>query len=141
MPAILGQHARAPLVDDVRAIRVKARLRETRVTPRRTLFGVKEAKLETIDPALLDAAWPGPISASKKTDKGIGLVWRLLDTGEAIYARKLTVAEVQARIAKCYSPYHKALRDSINAAHKHYGAVWHINCHSMPAMSSVICNK
>ena len=91
-----------------------------------------------IDAALLDSAWPGPINVSRKTEKGIGLVWRVLDTGEAIYTRKLTVAEVQSRIARCYAPYHKAVRDAINGAHKHYGAVWHVNCHSMPATSSVI---
>ena len=94
-----------------------------------------------IDAALLDSAWPGPINASRKTEKGIGLVWRLLDTGEPIYTRKLTVAEVQTRIANCYAPYHKAVRDAINAAHKHFGAVWHINCHSMPATSSVISDE
>jgi N-formylglutamate deformylase len=94
-----------------------------------------------IDAALLDGPWPGPINVSRKTEKGIGLVWRLLDTGEPIYQRKLTVAEVQARIARCYAPYHKAVRDAINTAHKHYGAVWHINCHSMPAMSSVISEE
>ena len=94
-----------------------------------------------IDAALLDGTWPGPINVSKKTEKGIGLVWRLLDTGEPIYARKLTVAEVQARIATCYAPYHKAVRDAINAAQKHYGAVWHINCHSMPATSSIISEE
>ncbi|MBL8522868.1 MAG: N-formylglutamate amidohydrolase, partial [Betaproteobacteria bacterium] len=74
-----------------------------------------------IDAALLDSAWPGPINASRKTEKGIGLVWRLLDTGEPIYSRKLSVAEVQTRIAHFYAPYHKAVRDAINAAHKHYG--------------------
>ncbi len=94
-----------------------------------------------IDAALLDSAWPGPINTSRKTERGIGLVWRLLDTGEAIYTRKLTVAEVQARISTCYAPYHKAVRDAINAAHKHYGAVWHVNCHSMPATSSVISEE
>jgi N-formylglutamate deformylase len=94
-----------------------------------------------IDPALLDGPWPGPINISKKTDKGIGLVWRLLDSGESIYNRKLTVAEVQSRIAKCYAPYHKAVREAINSAHKHYGAVWHVNCHSMPAMSSIISEE
>jgi len=94
-----------------------------------------------IDAALLDAAWPGPINVSRKTEKGIGLVWRLLDTGEAIYRRKLTVAEVQARISACYAPYHRTVRDAINAAHKHYGAVWHVNCHSMPATSSVISEE
>lgn len=94
-----------------------------------------------IDAALLDSNWPGPINVSRKTEKGIGLVWRLLDTGEPIYTRKLTVAEVQARISRCYAPYHKAVRDAINGAHKHYGAVWHINCHSMPATSSVISEE
>jgi N-formylglutamate deformylase len=94
-----------------------------------------------IDAALLDGTWPGPVNVSRKTEKGIGLVWRLLDTGEAIYTRKLTVAEVQARITRCYAPYHKAVRDAINAAHKHYGGVWHINCHSMPATSSIISEE
>ena len=94
-----------------------------------------------IDAALLETAWPGPINVSRKTEKGIGLVWRLLDTGEPIYTRKLTVAEVQRRIATCYAPYHKAVRDAINSAHKHYGAVWHINCHSMPATSSIISEE
>ncbi|MEP7156203.1 MAG: N-formylglutamate amidohydrolase [Betaproteobacteria bacterium] len=94
-----------------------------------------------IDTALLDSPWPGPVNAGRKTEKGIGLVWRLLDTGEEIYQRKLTVAEVQSRISTSYAPYHKAVRDAINAAHKHYGAVWHINCHSMPATSSVISDE
>ena len=94
-----------------------------------------------IDAALLSEPWPGPINASRKTEKGIGLVWRKLDTGEAIYQRQLSIAEVQTRISNCYAPYHKAVRDAINAAHKHYGAVWHINCHSMPATSSIISDE
>ncbi len=94
-----------------------------------------------IDAALLDAPWPGPVNVSRKTEKGIGLVWRLLDTGESIYQRQLSVAEVQARISQYYSPYHAAVRNAINHAHKHYGAVWHVNCHSMPATSSVISEE
>ncbi len=94
-----------------------------------------------VDQALLDAAWPGPVNASKKTEKGVGLIWRKLDTGEDLYARKLSVAEVQARIAACYAPYHKAVRDALNAAHKHYGAVWHLNCHSMSALSGQIAEE
>ncbi len=94
-----------------------------------------------IDQALLATAWPGPINVSKKTEKGIGLVWRKLDTGEDIYSRRLSVAEVQRRIATCYAPYHKAVRDTINGIHKHYGAVWHINCHSMPAVSGLVAEE
>jgi N-formylglutamate deformylase len=94
-----------------------------------------------IDEELLDAPWPGPVATSRKTAKGIGLVWRLTDTGAPIYRRKLSVAEVQARIANFYAPYHKAVREAINAAHKHYGAVWHLNCHSMPATSNVLSEE
>jgi N-formylglutamate deformylase len=94
-----------------------------------------------IDEALLTTNWPGPINVSRKTEKGIGLVWRKLDTGEDIYDRKLSVAEVQARIAQCYAPYHKAVRDAINRTRKHYGAVWHINCHSMPAISGLVAEE
>jgi N-formylglutamate deformylase len=94
-----------------------------------------------IDQALLDAPWPGPINVSKKTEKGIGLVWRKLDTGASLYNASLSVAAVQSRISTCYAPYHKALRDALNAAHEHYGAVWHINCHSMPAISSGISDE
>ena len=94
-----------------------------------------------IDQALLATAWPGPINVSKKTEKGIGLVWRKLDSGEDIYNRQLSVAEVQRRIATCYAPYHKAVRDAINSTHKHYGAVWHINCHSMPAVSGLVAEE
>ena len=123
-------YAAAP---DNGAVLIAANFPRSYIDPNRSLLD--------IDAALLDSAWPGPINVSRKTEKGIGLVWRLLDTGEAIYAHKLSVAEVQARISNCYAPYHKAVRDAINAAHKHYGAVWHINCHSMPATSSVISEE
>ena len=94
-----------------------------------------------IDNALLDAPWPGPVNPSKKTEKGIGLVWRKLDSGHDIYGRKLHVGEVAARVRECYSPYHAAVRDALNEAVEHYGAVWHINCHSMPAVSGQISEE
>ncbi|QJR13231.1 hypothetical protein DSM104440_00013 [Usitatibacter palustris] len=94
-----------------------------------------------IDTALIDAPWPGPAQASRKTELGIGLIWRILDTGEPIYTRKLTVAEVKRRITQFHQPYQKAVKDALDAAHAHFGAVWHINCHSMPAVSSNISEE
>ncbi len=94
-----------------------------------------------IDQALLETAWPGPINVSKKTEKGIGLVWRKLDTGEDIYNRRLSVAEVQRRISSCYAPYPKAVRGAINSIHKHYGPVWPNNFHSMPAVSGLVAEE
>ena len=90
--------------------------------------------LEDIDAELLAEAWPGPIAASRKTEQGIGLVWRFARSGAPMYARKLSAAEVQRRIERCYLPYHEALAADLDAHHRAFGAVWHVNCHSMPAV-------
>jgi N-formylglutamate deformylase len=93
--------------------------------------------LEDIDAAMLDAPWPGPVQPSEKTRLGIGLIWR--DAGpdgrKPIYDRLLSVAEVQHRIAAHHAPYHAAMREHIEAAYARFGAVWHLNLHSMPANS------
>lgn len=94
-------------------------------------------ELEDIDPGMLDAPWPGPLNPSEKTRLGIGLIWR--DAGKnglnPIYARKLTVAEVQQRIDHYHRPYHAQLNALVDEAHQRFGAVWHLNLHSMPANS------
>ena len=90
--------------------------------------------LDDIDPAMLADAWPLPLAASRKTGQGIGLLWRIARGGAPMYARKLTAAEVQRRIESWYRPYHGALAAELDALHRSFGAVWHINCHSMPAV-------
>ena len=80
--------------------------------------------LNEIDPALLDAKWPYPIdtaSTNVKVRLGKGLIWRLTDEGEPIYAERLTVSEVQHRIDTCWKPYHQALTIAINQAMNTHG--------------------
>lgn len=93
-----------------------------------------------IDESLLDAPWPGPIATDprvlSKVRLGKGLIWRTTDDGTALYARKLSVAEVQARIDRCWRPYHAAVAAAVDAAHAAHGYSIHINCHSMPAVAS-----
>jgi N-formylglutamate deformylase len=90
--------------------------------------------LDDIDPAMLADPWPTPLAASPKTAKGIGLLWRIARDGAPMYSRKLTAAEVQRRIDRWYRPYHAALEAELDALHRVFGAVWHIDCHSMPAV-------
>ena len=90
--------------------------------------------LDDIDPAMLADAWPTPLAASAKTAKGIGLLWRIARDGAPMYGRKLTAAEVRRRIDRWYRPYHAALAAELDAMHRAFGAVWHVNCHSMPAV-------
>ena len=84
-----------------------------------------------IDADLLDAPWPGPVVASGKARIGKALVWRTMDEVTPIYDRRLSVAEVQQRIARCHQPYHQTLQSLLDAAHARFGVVFHINCHSM----------
>ena len=94
--------------------------------------------LTDMDAALLSESWPGPLSPSRKTELGIGLVWRLAQGGVPMYARKLTLAEVERRIAQCYEPYHGAVAAALDERHRQFGAVWHLDCHSMPAVGDVM---
>lgn len=94
-----------------------------------------------IDPTMLTGAWPDDLgeqdaAVQSKLRLGKGLIWRMTDDGFALYDRLLSVAEVQARIANCWQPYHAAVGSAIDAAHARHGYSIHINCHSMPAVSS-----
>jgi N-formylglutamate deformylase len=90
--------------------------------------------VDDLDPAMIEGTWPAPLAVSRKTRQGIGLVWRVARGGEPMYDRKLSVDEVQRRIDLWYRPYHAALDAEVGRLHRKFGAVWHINCHSMPAV-------
>lgn len=93
-----------------------------------------------LDTTLLDGEWTGPLATDprvlSKVRLGKGLVWKFTDEGLPIYDRLLTVAEVQARIDRCWTPYHAAVEQAIEAAHARHGYSIHINCHSMPAVAA-----
>ncbi len=91
-----------------------------------------------VDLDLLAGPWPHAHVPSGKARIGKALIWRTLDDGRPLYDRRLPVAEVEHRIAACHRPYHQALKALLDAAHARFGAVWHINCHSMNAVSGVM---
>jgi len=85
-----------------------------------------------IDPNQLDGAWPTALAPGPKTSLGYGLVWSRIDADTPIYDRRLPVAEVQGRLDRYYRPYHAALTEAVEGAYGRFGAVWHLNLHSMP---------
>jgi N-formylglutamate deformylase len=96
--------------------------------------------LDDIDTDLLADRWPHAVAPSRKAEQGIGLVWRLAGDGVPMYAHKLTSAEVIARIDRYWRPYHAELDAVLDARHRRFGAVWHINCHSMPAVGDALAD-
>lgn len=134
------RHAEDSFVDELYAAGpslgatlLAARFPRSYIDPNRSILDV--------DPSLLAAPWPGPAIPSRKTELGIGLIWRILDDGQPIYGRKLSVDEVKQRIVKYHQPYQRALKDALDAVHEHFGAVYHLNLHSMPALSSVVSEE
>jgi N-formylglutamate deformylase len=103
----------------------------------RSYIDVNRDELD-IDPTLLDGPWPCALKPGEKTKLGMGLIRRLAQPDLAMYDRKLPVAEIQARIDTYYRPYHAAVKRAIERTHQRFGAVWHINCHSMGSIGSAM---
>ena len=91
---------------------------------------------DDIDACLLDGCWPGPLSPTEKTRRGNGLIRRTIgDDDRALYSRRLAVEEVQERIGRYHAPYHRALGEAQGRLLERFGAVYHLNCHSMGSRS------
>jgi N-formylglutamate deformylase len=88
-----------------------------------------------IDPILVDNPDGLEIEPSARSHAGMGLIRRLIRPGVPIYDKPLSAAAIRRRIDTYYKPYHDTLRRIIEDAHYRHGAVWHINCHSMPSQN------
>lgn len=91
-----------------------------------------------VDAELLDAPWPGPVRPSGKARIGKAVVWRTLEDGRPIYARRLSPPELQARLDAALRPYQRALAALIERSFERHGACVHLNCHSMRAVAGAM---
>lgn len=91
---------------------------------------------DDIDPEMLDGPWPGAAKPSIRSERGIGLIRRLVGPGEALYDRLLPAAEVSARLDDHYHPYHDHLEQTLASLRRRFGAVFHVNCHSMKSVGN-----
>lgn len=92
---------------------------------------------DDIDLDLMDGPWTGAANPTVKSQYGQGLVWRICPPDHPIYDRKLSPQAVAHRLATYHRPYHQTLKRLLDERHRQFGAVWHVNCHSMPAVSSL----
>lgn len=87
-----------------------------------------------LDPRLIEGVPDGEMSA--RTAAGYGVIPRLAGDGQALYDRRLSLAEAQARLAGTHKPYHAALADGMMAARARYGEAILVDWHSMPARAT-----
>lgn len=136
LPLIALRHTEDAFIDDLfgdgpahGATMVRALFPRSYIDPNRAA--------DDLDPSMLDGEWPGPLNPGPKVALGIGLI-PCKEPGGDVYDRKLGVTEVQNRIENYWRPYHQAVSGLIEERHREFGRVWHVNCHSMPAVSSHI---
>jgi N-formylglutamate amidohydrolase len=87
-----------------------------------------------LDPQMFeDALPPGANTTSPRVAAGLGVIPRVVATGEEIYGRRLRFAEAAERIERCWRPYHGALARAIADTRRQFGFCMLIDCHSMPS--------
>jgi N-formylglutamate amidohydrolase len=89
-----------------------------------------------IDETLIEGKWPGPIKQSDFTERGLGLLKRLSRYGEPLQERKLTVQEVQHRLAQYHEPYHLELASILAGMKLRHGLAYQLSCHCMSAVGA-----
>ncbi len=89
-----------------------------------------------MDPALVDGTWPKPLKPTARTLDGLGLIKTKSRYGEPFQERKLSVAEIEERLALYYRPYHAELKRIVEDLHARFGVVRQISCHCMSAVGA-----
>jgi N-formylglutamate amidohydrolase len=88
-----------------------------------------------VDLDLIEGPWPWEYRPSGKARIGKSLIWRTLEDGRPIYARRLLPETVRRRIERVHVPYHRHLKEKLDEAYRRFGKVYHINCHSMRSVA------
>ncbi len=90
-----------------------------------------------LDPRMFESRLPSFVNTrSVRVAGGLGTVARVVGDSQEIYARRLRLDEVLARIEGLYKPYHRMLEALLSRAWHHFGMTVLIDCHSMPSVST-----
>ncbi len=93
---------------------------------------------DDIDQSMLEQPWPEPLAPSEACLRGMGLIRRDALPDVPMYRNKLSLAELRYRLNQYYLPYHSVLQSLLDDSVDKFGAVWHINCHSMKSIGNAM---
>ncbi len=109
---------------------IKALFARTYIDPNRTAAD--------LDPHLLPEDWAEETAPSVNSERGVGLIFRLIGDAVPIYDRLLSADEIRHRIDAYWRPYHAALEDEMARLTERFGEVLHINWHSMQPVGNAL---
>lgn len=94
--------------------------------------------LMDVDLEMVEGDWPHPVRDNASARRGMGLTWRYAWGDTPMHDRKLTVRELEDRIDTYWRPYHSTLIRLLDETHHAFAKVYHVNCHSMPAVGHAL---
>lgn len=127
-----------PLEDrHIDAVAHGARIDETMLVARRPRAWIDLNRSESErDPRIDEGASTATAPLlSAKVKSGLGLVPRRVGSAGDLWQRRLSDAEVTARIAADHRPYHAALAETLEAARRRFGCAVLLDIHSMPPLT------
>jgi N-formylglutamate deformylase len=95
-------------------------------------------RFDDIDPALVDGDPGFPLRPTAKSERGMGMLRRRVLPDMPMYPGALPADRVRWRVEGYWRPYHDTLSGVLNARYADFGAVWHINCHSMKPVGTMM---
>ena len=87
-----------------------------------------------IDPGLVEGAVASRLMLTPKVRSGLGLIPRRLAGIGEIWRRRLSLDDVEDRIAGLHRPYHDALAQLLQQARDRHGIALLVDLHSMPPL-------
>jgi N-formylglutamate amidohydrolase len=87
-----------------------------------------------IDPGLVDGAVASRLILSPKVRNGLGLIPRRLAGLGELWRGRLSLADVESRIATVHRPYHQQLAALLRRALDRHGVAVLLDLHSMPSL-------
>ena len=96
---------------------------------------------DELDPALVEGARRR--GHNPRIASGLGVIPRVVAGGRPIYQGKISLQEAEARLDRCWHPYHATLQTLLAEVHRGFGEAVLIDCHSMPheALDSIRRNS
>jgi N-formylglutamate amidohydrolase len=89
-----------------------------------------------IDPLMVAPPLPASrVVQSARTRGGIGLIPSRITGVGAIWAQRVSQAELARRLEEIHRPYHQALAETLAEARRRFGGAVLLDCHSMPPRS------
>jgi N-formylglutamate deformylase len=94
---------------------------------------------DDLDPAAIAGNFGADLRPSAKARLGKGVIWQAVPPdGAPLYAGPLPAASVRARLSDYWQPYHATLEALLDETHARFGRVFHLDCHSMQAVSNAM---